>query len=291
MATKKNSKKSQQKQQLEQKMRLTTYFGYGLFIVSAIALCVSIIPWFNLYTYPSSEFLQVTLGIVAFAFAAVAAPLVGYLVGDSATRGASKLLHHYNGVLFGVLGIWLWLAASMFMTILSWWSIVIENNFQNVLFTIAPAAIAALIAIILGIFYARSTKHQALLTTYRPYRWTLFIAPVWLIVSVGFSALTSLQYGANPAMSMLITLIMPLLFILVATLLGYWIVGKKSGTAGERVVYSLTAIAYGVMTITIVGQLVHFLGQDQPSATYAYGFIIAVIIWLSYLYLLRRISK
>ena len=194
-------------------------------------------------------------------------------------------------MLFGVLGIWLWLAASMFMTVLSWWSIVIENNFQNVLFTIAPAAIAALIAIILGIFYARSTKHQALLTTYRPYRWTLFIAPVWLIVSVGFSALTSLQYGANPAMSMLITLIMPLLFILVATLLGYWIVGKKSGTAGERVVYSLTAIAYGVMTITIVGQLVHFLGKDQPSATYAYGFIIAVIIWLSYLYLLRRISK
>lgn len=304
MATKKNSQKTQQKvartksvmsqtnaikEKVSRQMRVTIYFGYGLFIFTVIALVVSIIPWFSIYSFPFFTETDVTLLLVSFAFAALAPPLVGYLAGDGATSSSSKLVHHYNGVLFGILGIWLWLTASMASTVIQW-IFSAQDNLQHAVYSIAPAAFAALVTIILAIFYARSTRHQVSLIDYRPYRWTLILSAVALILVTGSTTFFSLWYGGGVWMSALITLVVPLTLLLVSTLLGYWIVGEKSGTVGERIVYSLVAVGYGIVTMTLIGQFTVYLFSWQANMMwYAVG--ITILLSVSYLYLLRRASR
>lgn len=272
------------KKNVQAQQKVTIYFGYVLFLLILIALVSSIFSWYELYSFSFMEDANITLMFVSFAFAALAPPLVGYLAGDSATRNKSKLTHHYNGVLFGVLGVWLWAALSLYVTIFQW-TYVTQTAFENALVSIVPAGLAAIGTIVLGVLYAKSTRHQVTLIKYTPYRWALFMAVAALILGFGLSAVSGLHYGGSVFMGVLINLIMPLLFILVTGLLGYWILGKKVGTPAERVVYSLVAIGYGFLAGTLVGQLSTVLAGWQ-----GYFPVLVLLVWVGYLCLLRRAS-
>lgn len=285
MAQKASKNSKALKERTDKQMRVTVYFGYGLFLLTLIALGISIFSWTDLYVFPFLEPIQVTLMLVSFAFAALAPPLVGYLVGDGATRSKSKLVHHYNGVLFGVLGIWFWAALSLLITVVQW-SYAPETNLENTLLSMTPAIVAAVATIILGIVYARRTRHQVSLIDYKPYRWALVVAVIGLLLGFGLSAVSGLYYGGGIVMGILINLIVPLLFVLIAGLIGYWIIGKKAGTVGERITYSLIAIAYGVVIVTALWQFTLFMGEWQ----WIVGWL-APITWLVYLVLLRRTAK
>ncbi len=285
MAQKASKNSKAFKERTDKHMRVTVYFGYGLFLLTLIALGISIFSWTDLYMFPFLEPIEVTLMLVSFAFAALAPPLVGYLVGDGATRSKSKLVHHYNGVLFGVLGVWFWAALSLIITVVQW-SYAPETNLENTLLSMAPAIVAAVATIILGIVYARVTLHQVSLIDYRPYRWALVAALIGVLLGFGLSTVSGLYYGGSLFMGVLINLTVPMLFLLTATLIGYWIVGKKAGTVGERITYSLIAIAYGVVIVTALWQFTVFMGSWQ----WIIGWL-APITWLAYLVLLRRTAK
>lgn len=289
MTTKKNSPKTQRKAVVTNKdgqKRLTVYFGYGLFLLTLISLGASLLfSWNALEWFPFLEPIDVVLMLVSFAFAALAPPLVGYLVGDGATRSKSRIVHQYNGVLFGVLGVWFWAALSLLTTVVLW-SYAPETNFENTLLSMAPAIVAAAATITLGVAYARATRHQVSLIDYAPYRWTLIAALVGVLSGFGLSTISGLYYGGSVFMGVLINLTVPLLFLLTTTLIGYWIIGKKGGTVGERIVYSLIAIAYGAVVVTGLWSFTFFMGPWQ----WLIGWI-APVVWLAYLILLRRSAK
>lgn len=281
MATKKNSQKTQQK--------ITIYYGYGLFFLTLLGLIVSAFSWSRQFPGPIFEDLDLTLLLISFAFTAIAPSLVGYLAGDGATRAKSKLVHHYNGVVFGVLGVWLWLAVSMLVSIFQL-TVVVDNNFQYVILSILPAKIAAITVIVIAIGYARSARKQKSVIDYAPYRWALFASVGWLVMSFAISALFSLKYGNTIWMTLLINLIMPLLIGLIVTLSGYWILGEKVGTVSERLVYSLIAAGCSVVMITVLGQLtVNFM--PWRAVMMWIGIVAVLFVWASYLYLLRRASR
>lgn len=271
----------------DREMRVTVYFGYGLFLLTIVGLVATLLPWFQFYSQSQVNKLYITMLLVSFVFTALAPPLVGYLAGDGATRSRSKLIHHYNGVLFGVLGVWLWLVATMLTAYTQQW-FPISTEFEQLLLNLAPAVVAALITIGLGVHYARKTGHQTPLIDYTPYRSAIIASAAVLIVSVGVAAIASGDFGSSVAMTLLINLVTPALFMLSAGLAGYWIIGKAGGTAGERIVRSVIAVGFAVVGLTLFGQFVSFLMPmwNQNIVFYAIGFI--VIIWLAYLLLLRR---
>ncbi|MGV9002031.1 MAG: hypothetical protein ACOH18_03720 [Candidatus Saccharimonadaceae bacterium] len=283
------SSKGPTSKRLHRQMRITMYFGYGLFLLTLVALLASTFSWFYIYSDPIFQGFDMTLLFVSFAFTALAPLLVGYLVGDGATRTSSKLVHHYNGVLFGVLGVWLWLVMSMGVSIFQM-NIYVESNLQNALFQIAPSALAAIITTVLGISYARSTRHQKPVIDYTPYRWTLFASVGGLVASFGVSALFSLQYGSDIWTTFLINVIIPLLLALIITLAGYWILGQKSGTVGERVVYSLVGSGFAIVLATVMGQLSSLFMPLQGLILWL-GFGALLLTWATYLYLLRRSAR
>ncbi len=285
-----SAKKSKaSKEKLNRQMRVTIYFGYGLFLLTLIALVASTLPLFTLYANPLWQEFDITLLLVSFAFTSLAPPLVGYLAGDAATRGTSRLVHHYNGVLFGVLGVWLWLTFATLTNIFQW-TVAVDSNFQYSLLTMAPAIASALVTTVLGVAYARSTRHQRTLIDYKPYRLTLFASVVGIIAALGVSSLFSLQYGSNIYMTFLINVVIPLLFVLIATLGGYWILGKKTGTEGERVVYSLVASGFGIVSVILIGQFAVSMAPHLYEII-GYGYILVLLVWVMYLYLLRRASR
>jgi len=270
----------------DRQMRVTVYFGYGLFLLTFLALVLSAIPWLRFYEIEGVKYLNITMLLISFVFTALAPPLIGYFAGDGATRAKSKLVHHYNGVLFGVLGVWVWLVATMLSTYTQF-LIPISTTFENTLLILSPAIIAALVTITLATYYARSARHQGLLIDYKPYRWALIISATTLILSVGASALMTIDYGNDLAMSLLINLVTPAAFVLAAVVAGYWILGRAGGTRGERLTRSLVAVGFSIVGLTLFGQLVSLITQWQPiSIFYGIGFV--AIVWLTYLLLLRR---
>ena len=277
-------------------MRVTVYFGYGLFLLSVIGALVAVFPWFTMYKnvgYP--DFGSVTLMIFAFIFSALVPALAGYLVGDSATRNKSHLLHHYNGVLFGVLGVWLWIVFSFITSYVMWvWPTMImsQNDPHAFLYTLsqlAPGVVTALVLIVVGILYARSTRHQTPLIDYKPYRAILMGAASAMIVAIAISPVFGSDYGSGLLSSVVTALIPTLLMVLVPSLIGYWIIGKRGGTPVERVVKSLIALGFGVVAATALSQFM-FRIEWQPMTQW-YVLAIVVVAWFSYLFLLRHASR
>ncbi len=290
----KKSKASVEKS--NRQMRVTIYFGYGLFLLSVIGALVAVAPWFTIYKNVGYlDFGSVTLMIFAFIFSALVPPLAGYLVGDSATRNKSHLLHHYNGVLFGVLGVWLWIVFSFITSYVMWvWPTLIMSQsdthaFLYTLSQLAPGIVTAAVLIALGILYARSTRHQTPLIDYKPYRVMLIGAVSAMIVAIAISPLFGSDYGSGILTSIVTALIPTLLMVLTLSLIGYWIIGKRGGTPVERIVKSLVALGFGVVAITALSQFL-FHVEWQPM-TQLYGVVIVAAVWLTYLFVLRRASR
>ncbi|OJU88028.1 hypothetical protein BGO17_03575 [Candidatus Saccharibacteria bacterium 49-20] len=274
-------------------MRVTVYYGYALFLLTVVGLLLTLVPWFQLIavtndTRTVSDFSVVML-LVSFAFTALAPPLIGYLAGDSATRTKSKIVHHFNGVLFGVLGVWLWFLATMLVGYAQQW-LSAHNNFEQVLLNLAPASIAALVTIALGVFYARHTKHQIALIDYKPYQVLLISVAILSVLVTGAAGALSAQTGGEFMTLALTYIIVPSLFTLVATLVGYWVLGKKGGNAWERVVRSLIAVGFAVIALTIVTQFAAYIGWMQDFI-FLCVCVIVIGVWLSYLLLMRRALK
>lgn len=268
--------------------RVTVGVGYGLFGLTVVALALSIVPLIQSYTNQAFQNYNYTLVLVSFIFAAIAPPLVGYLAGDAATRAAYGSSRRFNGVLFGVVGVWLWAAASMYTTIFQQ-NISLENDFQQAILSMFPAAFAAIATIALAIFYARQTKHQVPVIDYKPYRSVLFGSVIATVLAFGVLSLFSLQYGNTILMTLLINLIVPSLFMLILLLVGYWVLGRTVGTVGERLVYCVVAMAYGLVAMSTIGQFTSYLYQWRELVTWL-AFLVGLVVWLGYLIALRRTS-
>lgn len=271
-------------------MRVTVYYGYALFLFALIGAALTVFPWFSVYNSEYINPFNVTMLLVSFVFTALAAPLIGYLVGDSATRSKLKLVHHYNGVLFGVLGVWLWLTLSLIVSY--GWQLIggPVDMFFDALINLSPAIIAALITILLGVSYARKSQTKLPLIDYKPYGTLLITSAALLVPAIALSVGASASNASYIALDFLVATIAPILFMLVATLVGYWILGKSGGTTRERIVRSLVAAGFAIVTLNVTTQLAGVL-SPWTMELYNYLLVVMVAVWLSYLILVRRALK
>lgn len=276
------------KQQHEKLQRITVFIGYVLFLITVIGLIVSLVPWASVANNPMFMHASIVATMIAYALATILPPLVGYFVGGQATRNNSRLIHHYNGVLFGILGFWfvtLLTGSLAFVDV----SNLVTSLAANLIFSFVPAIIAVVALIVLGVFYARHTKHQRSLLNYLPYQVLLMLSVASLFIASGVSIAVG-SWGGAGFVSSFAALFLPALMIGILVVFGAWVIGSGNGSKWQRLTKSLIAISYGLITMSMVGGLLVYVQAFAPSVA-SWAFLSGAVVWLVYVILLRRYAS
>lgn len=273
--------KSLIKHQDNTQQRITVYFGYGLFLFTIITLAVSLVPLLGILDDPKALHWNVIATMTAFAVAAIVPPIVGYFVGDASTRDKSHLTHRYNGVLFAILGYWITVIVSSGMVFINL-SDIAYNIPAYIVGSFVPVVVAVITLIVLGIFYARHTKHQRSLLSYLPFRIILLGTVGSLFVMSGISIAYGINYGAD-LQSSLAVLLLPVVMIAVLVAFGAWAIGAANGGIGERLVKSVITLSYAFIAMTFVTQLLWF-----NQALSSWGIMVAIVLWIVLIIIFRR---
>lgn len=279
----KSSKVAQEKQ--NRQMRVTVYFGYGLFLLTAISLFVSITPWFGEFIGDSRNFVNMVMLLLTFIIAAILPPLIGYMVGDSSTRSKSNLIHHHNGVLFGLLGVWLYLLSDSLM-----YYIEVKINYSDMVYyylmQLVPVAITVVALLVFAFYFAFKTRRQGALIDYPPFQALIIGVPLVLIANI----VVSPYLFASINLDALLANVIPFgLVLLVLGLVGYWVLGKRTGTFIERLTFTFIAIGFSVVTAIVCAQFSAGIGWRQEAVLYVIAVLLGV--WAAYLLLLRRATR
>lgn len=264
-------------------MQVTVYFGYALFLLFILGFVADFL-FFDTYDIPEMIRAGLLTSMFAFVFATCIPPLLGYIAGDKATKSRSKLVHHYNGVLFGVLAFWLatiFTTPVVFIDMSGWFG----QLPQLITSGVFPAGLAVLTMLILALFFGRRTQHRMSAAQYRPYQIVFLSALGYLFILSGANIAMGTLYGANFVSSVAV-LLLPVVMIAGLVAFGAWLIGPANGTVGVRVVKSLIALSYAVLAIAAVTALFWF-----SAALASVGTISAIIVWVAYIYLLRRYAS
>jgi hypothetical protein len=275
------------KKQVNIQQRITVYFGYGLFFITVVGVVLSLVPWGSMFSVPGVLYWNVLSTIIAFALATLLPLIAGYIVGDKATRNTSKLAHHYNGILFGVLGFWLAsvLSSSGALANSLGYS---DTYWLYLLGSVAPAIVAAVAVTVIGVFYARTAKHQSSLLNYKPYQAVFLVSIIGMLSIMGVSAASGVYFGANLGSSIAV-LLLPVLMIVLVVIFGAVVIGVKNGTFLQRVMKSLVALGFATVGAASSSVLLAYSGVT--SIIGQWSFIVGVVVWLAYTIALRRTAS
>src|SRR5680860_1153970 len=155
---------------LENQIKTTTAFGYSLFIINLIAVAISSVTFGAVLFEPNVNRFNVAILLIFIVSHLILPTLVSYIVGDKAARAKNKLLHHYNGVLFGLAAYWF----SMLFSNLG--SIVPNPVNENTPFILAriisawPILATIVVMTFVAIIYNRKPKNNNTMLQYLPYQ-------------------------------------------------------------------------------------------------------------------------
>lgn len=273
--------KSLANQQDTTQQRITVYFGYGLFLLTVITLVASLVPLLGGQDDPSELHWNVIATMIAFTIASIVPLVVGYFIGDASTRNKSHVIHHYNGVLFAILGYWITVIVSTGMIFINL-SDIAYNIPNYIVGNLIPVLVAVITLTVLGMFYARHTKHQHSLLSYVPYSILLLGTVGSLFLISGISIAYGINYGADLQSSVAV-LLLPMVMIAVLVAFGAWIIGPANGRVGERLVKSVITLSYAFIAMTFVTQLLWF-----NQALSSWGMMVGLILWILLIIVFRR---
>ena len=150
------------------------YILFGLIIIGTIFS--TIVPWGQLLLQPHVRHWNVSVILVTLVAGAILPTLIAYFIGDKTTRGKNRLMHHYNGVLFGVLAYWFSTSFNVLGSEIT--SSLRMSPLPDVLVSLLslwPTFVTIVILSILAITHSRSRKKDSVLA-YTPYRVLLLIS-------------------------------------------------------------------------------------------------------------------
>lgn len=162
--------------------------GYALFAFLFIGVLASTtIPMGSMLFRPDVLHYNVATFTLALTIGALLPFVVGYVAGDHAVKSKSKLQHHFNGVVFGLLAYWLMTLFSTFI-ILPGTFLDSQYALRAVTVNIIPSLGVAAVTVALAIAHMKSRQARKDVIEYKPFGVVLLAAiialPVWsLIVS------------------------------------------------------------------------------------------------------------
>lgn len=260
--------------------------GYILFALIVIGIIFStVIPWGQLLLQPHVRYWNVWTVLLALVAGAILPTLIAYFIGDKTTRSKNKLMHHYNGVLFGVLAFWL---APLFSFIGS--SLISSlrlNNVHNVIISVVtlwPVLTTVIVLAIVAIIHARSHTNGSVLA-YAPYR-ALLLVTVLLANTV--PVLLYPPTSKDDSIRALVSIAAPVIFIAIS----YAVLQKrKNETRLNRLMLAVVAVSIGVITMSAVAQIMPRAAMASGiinSISMVVSIIFGVAVWIFCLWSARR---
>lgn len=264
--------------------RITIRYGYGLFALLLAGVTLStIMPMSQLLWRPEVKHYNVMVLLISLVAGAVLPLLISYLVGDKATRVKDKTLHHFNGVLFGLLAYWL---SHLFSALGPYIIMPIREAMPGVasaaVMNAWPIVATVVIVAVISYLYYRSRRKESVLL-YRPYVITCWIA------AIAANALSPLVQLLDTNRLHWMTLAWIAGLVVVATL-SYLVYRKSRLARREKAARTLIATTVGFIAFYVVNQLLPY--PAEPGSTILLLSVFAcgasLIVWTSYLVLTSR---
>jgi len=258
--------------------------GYILFSLLVVATLLSTtIPWGQMLIANLTRVSHYNLAVffIALTVGAVLPVLLGYIIGNSSVKSKSKLSHHFNGVLFGLLAFWIMTIFAVLVTIPSE-LFSSQPNERVILINLLPCIGVAIITTIIAIVHARSrqSKHDILL--YKPFSVSLIasivVLPLWSLIN---------NISTN---SVSVDSFVSLLTVLILGVLSYVTLRKAKLSTYDKVVWSAVSVSVFFVASFVSSQLISvasdFLLSRPTMETYTLlrwgSFILALVAWSVY---------
>lgn len=272
-------KKKSKQTNINSQRNVTVLFGYSLFVLTVAALLLSMIPWGAVMFFnPVVKHFNVALTLVSFIAAVVLPPFVSYILGDRSTHSKNKVLHHFNGVLFGIATYWLsLLAGSLSSLTVS----LVRDTFAEPWATVIngwPIVAIILIMAIVGTTYAHRQKDNGSVLQHLPYQFVLIAGAISTFVYASTN-----QYYIQSIAWLVSTLyiVLPALMIVIS----YKALAKAQPSRSSRLAFAIVAVSIGFIAMTTSAQFIWYLSRYEFIPM-----IIGVIVWAIYLRLISRTS-
>jgi hypothetical protein len=159
--------------------------GYILFGLLAITTFISTtIPFGILLLNPYVIHDNVAVTVAALTLGAVLPVLAGYIIGGRAVRSKNSLSHHFNGMLFGLLGYWVMTFVGLFVIPAEF--LMEDFKARLIVMNVVPAVLVAVVSAVLAIWHVRSHQSSKDVIEFKPFSVVLIVAllalPVWTLV-------------------------------------------------------------------------------------------------------------
>lgn len=254
--------------------------GYILFACMVLgAITGTIIPFAHMFSNPHIRIVNVTVFMVSLILSALLPALVAYAVGSESTRPKNHQLHHYNGIMFGLLAYWINVLIGM-----------VNADFMNFFYTIlptpintavgfmVPVVITALAVGAIAYYYHRGKGKQVDLTEYRPFQLGLIGLAVLYVIGVPFQQFTN-GYWSSVA-------VIELGLLLIA----YVCLMKMRLSVPRKMTLAAVGTTLALITQYIASQFLpgmYASAENVWSASAITLFLMSFMVWALYLYITR----
>ena len=270
------------KKTLDKQNNVTIFFGYSLFIATVVTVIIgTIIPLGSALFHPTARHFNIVVLLFTFTAAAVLPALVSYVLGDRATHTKNKLLHHYNGVLFGIAAYWVallvtFIGISQYILLSGLPAPILGTVIVNGLPIIITIAVMAYVAI----SYAHKRNNKASILHHRPYQVVLIGSTLGFLGYV----IAGQNYGVVEILWLSIS---STLIPIILTVVSYRVLAKYHTSRVARFADAVIAMSIASIVSSLANTFVAYLTLPF-MATIGISYAIAIAIWALYLYLRSR---
>lgn len=210
---------------------------------------------------------------------AVLPTLLSYFIGDRLTHSKNKLVHHFDGVLFGIAAFWISLFIGYFSTdAITWLRSIFPDTFAHVMNSAWQIAVPALIMTMTAYAYTHQRKSKSSLIEFRPYQMVLFSS----ITLFGISVLVGAFDPSALFITVLLTIVMPLFL----TALSYVALFKLPFSQSSRLTLSVLSMSFAYTAFYVTGLSLSYVMAYNDFLLVS--FITSPIVMVAYLLFIRR---
>lgn len=254
--------------------------GYILFALLIIEVLLSTtIPFGRMLFDPRTLHYNVALFMVALTVGALLPTLLGYIVGGHSIKSKTKISHHFNGMLFGLLAFWIMTTFSVIVLIPTDY-FALSLTARVLLINLLPSIAVAIITSILAISHVRSRQAKRDILEYKPYSILLIgliiLLPVWSLINSIFTQ------------SVNIYSFVPFILFVVLGAVSYTTLRNSKLNIFTKITWSAVSVSLAYVALFVLFQFVTGLSyyiNERPSMEFMAivdntGYIMGLIVWI-----------